>query len=355
MMPSMHRIKDQARFLTFEEYQVKEKEISHHFLQSSLWGCFKARHGWEPCYMGVFDQKKCVGLALALLRKLPRNFLFAYIPKGPAFSETEEAFLQKSLAIRAALKNKYGRRLLFVRMEPHKTAPELPKHMLKKKGWKKAPYDIQYRYTRLIPLSTEEAFWQGLTSKQRNKIKTASRKGVRIYSLSDKDAVAEWYKVYTETACRNAIFIHPLAYYEDFFNTFQSSGTLSFWAAFYEEEMLAGAFIIHYREESLYMYSGSSDKERQRRPNEAIQWAAVREAVSRGSFLYDMWGVAPPEEEHHPWAGLSRFKAGFGGEVAEFAGCWDYPCRPLFYRAFIAAEKIRRILLAFRRKGQRRP
>lgn len=50
-------------------------------------------------------------------------------------------------------------------------------------------------------------------------------------------------------------------------------------------------------------------------------------AKERGALEYDLFGVAPKGEEHHPLSGLSRFKHGFGGERLDRMGCWDYPLK----------------------------
>jgi len=339
-----------VRRLTPEEYKRAGETVPHHFLQSAGWGLFKSRHGWQPLFLGLFRGRACVGLGLALLRRLPRGYLFAYIPKGPSLVPGEKDFTQASGALAEAVRQAAGKKVLFVRMEPHLLRQEIPEEGLRREGWTPAPYDIQYRHTRRITLQDEESLWASFSSKQRNKIKTAERKDGGIKRVRDKEALKKWYEIYCETARRNRIFIHPYDYYEDFFETFSDAGTLSFWIAVYQGRMMAGAFIIHFPGESLYMYSGSSDYERQRRPNEAIQWAALREAMGKGARIYDLWGVAPPGEKDHPWQGLSEFKSGFGGRVEEFAGCWDLPLRRIHYRLFLFAEKMRRLLLSLKRK-----
>ena len=58
-----------------------------------------------------------------------------------------------------------------------------------------------------------------------------------------------------------------------------------------------------------------------------LQITAVVMAKERGALEYDLFGVAPKGEEHHPLSGLSRFKHGFGGERLDRMGCWDYPLK----------------------------
>ena len=58
-----------------------------------------------------------------------------------------------------------------------------------------------------------------------------------------------------------------------------------------------------------------------------LQTTAMMMAKERGALEYDLFGVAPKGEEHHPLSGLSRFKHGFGGERLDRMGCWDYPLK----------------------------
>ncbi len=92
-----------------------------------------------------------------------------------------------------------------------------------------------------------------------------------------------------------------------------------------------------------YLYGASSDEERQRMPNYAVQWAAIQWARERGCTQYDLWGVPDqPEEEleanfrkysHDLW-GVYRFKRGFGGQVKRTVGTADRVYNKLVYRLY---------------------
>jgi len=350
-----------VRFVDEKEYRSLASSFELHFLQSPEWGNFKERHGWQPFRLAVFTNAECIGIGQYLKRRLTSRYAFAYFPKGPScdykncetvktvFSAINE-FIMRSVP-----------EIVFVRYEPdiceavngQTSSLEFPR-MLNGIGMKKSPADIQYRDTRKLPLSTESETWDSFTSKQRNKIKIASKKDVEIKRVQDVVVIDEFFSVYKETAERNNIFIHPISYYREFFTTFVSAGSAEFYGAYFDGEMLAGAFIVHYGKESIYMYSGSCDKERNRRPNEAMQWEAIAEAIRRGSTVYDFWGVAPLDEPNHPWAGLSEFKAGFGGDHIRYIGCYDHPCKSFLYIMLTFAEKARKILLTIKKKLRRR-
>jgi lipid II:glycine glycyltransferase (peptidoglycan interpeptide bridge formation enzyme) len=88
-----------------------------------------------------------------------------------------------------------------------------------------------------------------------------------------------------------------------------------------------------------YLYGASSNEERQRMPNHALQWAAINWARDSGCLSYDLWGVPDeaPALEAEPenlklylndpppgslW-GVYRFKRGFGGQTVRYIGAYD--------------------------------
>jgi lipid II:glycine glycyltransferase (peptidoglycan interpeptide bridge formation enzyme) len=352
-----------VRIVQENEYLDLAQHFQLHFLQSPQWGAFKSRHGWQPFLLGVFNSDgHCIGLGQYLKRRVIGSQCIAYFAKGPACDYSNQELVSQVIsAINSFLKT-YDQEIVFIRYEmdlietldgQSYTIDYRP--LLRNVGCKKAPADVQYRDTRKLALGTMENTWEGFSSKQRNKIKVAAKKEVRIERCSNVATINEFFAVYQETAQRNNIFIHPLAYYQDFFTTFVGQGLAEFYAAWYQERMLSAAFIVHYGQESMYMYSGSIDWERNRRPNEAIQWEAIQEAIRRGATNYDFWGVAPWATLDHPWAGLSEFKAGFGGQHIRYIGCYDYPCKPLSYAVLVAVEKARNGLLQLKKALRQRP
>jgi lipid II:glycine glycyltransferase (peptidoglycan interpeptide bridge formation enzyme) len=72
-----------------------------------------------------------------------------------------------------------------------------------------------------------------------------------------------------------------------------------------------------------------------------LQWEAIKAAKTAGCRTYDFYGIPPVEDPDHPMAGLYRFKTGFGGQLRHYAGCWDIPFRPVLYRLYRLAERLR--------------
>ena len=94
--------------------------------------------------------------------------------------------------------------------------------------------------------------------------------------------------------------------------------------------------------EAVYLYGASSDLKRNLMASYVLQLKAIEDAKAYGCINYDLFGIPPNDDPSHPMAGLYRFKTGFGGTIIHRAGSWDYPCRPLIYKAFRMAESSRK-------------
>ncbi|NCN23699.1 MAG: peptidoglycan bridge formation glycyltransferase FemA/FemB family protein, partial [Gallionella sp.] len=98
-----------------------------------------------------------------------------------------------------------------------------------------------------------------------------------------------------------------------------------------EGELLASAFVIFYNREAVYHYGISTDANRSLPGSYACQWRAIGEAKSRGCTRYNFWGVAPADQPHHRFAGVSIFKRGFGGQEIEYIKAHDLSLSSKYY------------------------
>jgi lipid II:glycine glycyltransferase (peptidoglycan interpeptide bridge formation enzyme) len=60
----------------------------------------------------------------------------------------------------------------------------------------------------------------------------------------------------------------------------------------------------------------------------------------------DLWGILPPDvtDPKNPWAGFSDFKKGFGGEMVQMIGSYDFVAFPVLYWFYTVAFKLRKFL-----------
>lgn len=364
-----------------------------HFLQLREWGLFKEQFGWTSSIITTGNTRHPIGIAgtepdiksgtqilyrtfgppqISSLATLAA-FKLAYIPKGPLVDWQNSAEVEMLLSHVEADCRRRGAGIL--KIEPD--LPDLPANraLLAKFGFRPSSQTVQPRSTILLDISDdEEQILARMKSKWRYNIRLAKRKGVTIRTITEADLPA-FHALMQVTGQRNGFFVHEPAYYEAAYHTFVPEFA-TFLLAEYQGEPLAAVVIMALGNRAWYPWGASSNRERNRMPNYALHWAAIRWAKSRGATLYDLWGIpdsigemgmsmtqaseggiptadVPIDLNNLPqgelW-GVYRLKQGFGGNVFRTVGAWDKPLRPLSFQLYQAGLKVRKELPALRRK-----
>jgi lipid II:glycine glycyltransferase (peptidoglycan interpeptide bridge formation enzyme) len=208
---------------------------------------------------------------------------------------------------------------------------------------------VQPCRTILLDLTkTEDEILAVMHQKTRYNIRLAARKGV-VVRQGTADDLAAFYRLTQVTGARDGFGVHSADYYRAAFELFVPHG----WARLFVAEVhetsidptpVAAIMVFAFGNKAWYMYGASGDEHRERMPNHALQWEAIRWAKSKGCVTYDLWGV-PDEDEATLEAqylerneglwGVYRFKRGFGGRLVRYIGAFDRVYSPLLYRAFL--------------------
>lgn len=180
--------------------------------------------------------------------------------------------------------------------------------------------------------------------KTRYNINLSYKKGVTV-RRADISNIDVWYKLYTETANRNRIFLNDMRYFEALLtaradNT-NSPAEVILLIAELESVPLAAMFLIISGKRGSYLYGASSNYNRNYMATYALQWEAMQIAKQKGCLEYDMFGIAPNPNPSHPLHGLYKFKIGFGGNIYHSLGCWDYPFIEEKYDSFRNLEMVK--------------
>ena len=317
------------------------------FLQSGMWGRFKARFGWQAYAFIVEWADTCIKPLLVLLRRIAPAITMAYIPWGPELPdnfppdplERANALAELARALRLLL----PRTTTFIRFDPLWYSSDTAPH-----SFIKAAADIQPPDTVLIDLTlSHNDRLNAMKPKWRYNIGLAEKRGV-IVSRNDEQGLEAFYRLLTETATRDGIAIHSIDYYRALFEECHNSGSeamqLRLYSAEHEGDILAAIVVLFRGKQAVYLYGASADIKRNVMAPYALQWKAMNDAAELGCIQYDLFGIPPNEDPNHPMAGLYRFKTGFGGNIVHRPGSWDYPCKPLLYALFSNAEKLRKKL-----------
>lgn len=316
-----------------------------HVLQTWEWADFKHRAtGWEPLRQAFYDDdEKLVALASTGIRRLGL-FALMYAPRGPIFAGDDPAAFAPVL--QQLMQSARQHRAIWLKVDPAlATAYGVPGEdddqpdengqqfvrTLKELGWQFSGDQIQFRNTIMIDLTPDEDdILMQMSGNTRRKVRQAYKKDVtiRAATVDDLDLL---YELYTTTSERDDFIIRPRDYYVGLWRELMAADMCHALIAEYDGQAIAHVILLHYGQTCWYFYGASSDAERQRMPNYALQWEAIKWAKSQGYTRYDMWGAPDEFNERDGMWGVYQFKRGFRGTVTRTVGAWDYaPYSPLY-------------------------
>jgi lipid II:glycine glycyltransferase (peptidoglycan interpeptide bridge formation enzyme) len=297
------------------------------FLQSWEWGEVQRALGFD-----VLRFRSGSGLAQVLRRPLPLGKSYWYCPRGP-LGELDLRELARESGIAKGS---------FLRFEPLE-APSKQKLTAVKKC-----LPVQPERTIIVDLRNDEAtLLARMREKTRYNVRLAERKGVRVYRATTVDIDA-FLELMRETAGRDGFRAHPAGHYRTTLEMLAGEmapgprPTASLWFAEHDGRILAANLMISFGDTVTYLHGASSRLRREVMAPYLLHWTIMREAKAHGLGNYDFWGVAPEDAgPKHPWAGISRFKRGFGGEEVEYPGTFDLPLDRFWYTLYSLARRAR--------------
>lgn len=335
-----------------------------HILQTRAWAGVKQAYGWTPDPCLWRDGAGAVQAAALILQRRSRfgvNIL--YVPRGPLLDWHRPDLAAVVLADLEALAR--SRHSIFIKIDPEIAvgrgvpgtleAVEDPAAsailgLLAGRCWLSAADQIQFRNTVLLDLAPPEEVWlERMKPKTRYNIRLAFRKGVQVRPGTAADFPL-LYRLYAETSIRDGFVIRSAEYYHRVWQIFMAAGQAVPLIAEVEGEAVAAVFLFWFAGRAWYLYGMSTAEHRDKMPNHALQWEAMRFARAQGCRVYDLWGAPDVFDESDSMWGVFRFKEGLGGEVLRTPGAWDYPVSPLIYRLY--SNVLPRVLDWMRRRGR---
>lgn len=279
-----------------------------------------------------------------------------YSARGPVCDIHNEEVLKDLTAGVNELAKKYN--AFVVRIEPDiKKDDEAFREIVTRLGYsikddsKNFKDEIQPRFVFRLDLrgKTEDEIFSSFHQKTRYNIRLAGKKGVVIKEGS-RDDLKDFHEIMVETGKRDDFIIRSLEYFEKMYDELATKGHMKLLMAYHEDKPIAGIIPIIYGKNVWYLYGASSNSHRNLMPNYLLQWTMIKEAIARGSNMYDFRGVSGVVDENHPQYGLYRFKKGFNAEFTEFIGEVYIAYKPLWYKLYKISEKTFRTVRKIKKK-----
>ena len=169
--------------------------------------------------------------------------------------------------------------------------------------------------------------------KTRYNIRLAERKGIRVVISKNPDDIRIFNQLNRETTARDKFIPYPDSYYKKQLESLGRAGEIELIIAYFENIPVAAILVSFFGPRATYLHGASSSEHREKMANHAVQWQAFAEAQKMGCAIYDLGGI-DLNDAHPEWAGITRFKQGFGGGEVEYVGTLELPLSPFWYRLY---------------------
>jgi peptidoglycan pentaglycine glycine transferase (the first glycine) len=323
------------------------------FQQSWAWGEFKHQVGVDVIRLAAVSGSRIVGVAQVLhepwrfhqstLSGFHAPLIDANLPTVQ-FQDVLGGLLQ-ALVAEARQRN-----VISLHLEP---AIELGNAARFK------PFEAQHKLRRVPahqPLDTlvldlglsEEKLLTAMHEKTRYNIRLAEKKGVHVEVASaatQRDALEAFITLNKQTAVRDRFQSHGPGYYRRLADHLPGE-MLKVYLAKFEGTVIAANLVVHSGDTATYVHGASGNSHRNVMAPHLLQWRQILDAQLTGIRWYDFFGIETPNRprasrQGSSWAGITRFKQGFGGIVYSYIPAYELIVRPGWYRLVRAARHFR--------------
>jgi len=326
-----------------EQWTGAENQLAPHtFLQSWEWSQSQAALGQKIFRLGIYDYTRLIGLAFVYLIKARRG-TFIFCPHGPVIDWTKAKEIMPIL-LDYLIKLGKNEQADFIRFSPLAKNSQTNNQLFKTLGFRPAPIHMMHpEMAWLLDLAKpEEEILAGMEKRTRYSIRKAQKDGVKITTSASQEYLDKFYGLYRQTAERQGFVPFSEKYLAKELQSFLQSNKVKIYLAHYNDEPIAAAMIVYSNDSAFYHHGASIRKYSNITAAELLQWTAIQDAQLQGLKYYNFWGIAPAGENNHPWAGLTKFKTGFGGFSDQYLHAQDYILKNKYWLNYII-EKLRKI------------
>ncbi len=334
---------------------IKANSSPASFLQSWEWGEFNKEYLANPVKkIAVEDRSELKIIFNLIQKKLPFQKNYIYLPKGPIWDKnySSERFNVYAKLLRQAKDEFEG--AVFIRVNSPYEDRGYTKDFLKRLNFKRPRllvHSEEPKKTILLNLKkTEQDILQEMHKKTRYNIRLAVKKGV-VAKMVNND-LDKYIKIFSnlnhQTAKRNKISIYTDRYYTQLLKLFSFNKAdlkTKLHIAWYNHTPLAAAIVVYFGNAATYLHGASSSEMKNLMAPYLLHWHIIRHAKKQGYKFYDLWGI---DEDKPSWAGITKFKKGFGGEPKIYLGSWDYILDNKWYSLFSIAKTGKEIIKLFK-------
>lgn len=310
------------------------------FLQSWEWGAFHERIGHTIERTGFYQDNTLIGVMLSVVEPAKRG-RYLTVPGGPIIEWVSTETVKHVKQVMEEIGRKH--RCVFVRVRPQSLNNDESRHIFKNLGFIPAPIHLHAQLTLQLDLTkSEDELMMDMRKNTRYELRKALAGDIKVEKTTDPASIRAFYELQLETAQRQKFIPFSYPYLYEQFNVFAAQNMAYLYSSYYQDKLLAQAFIIFYGNEAVYHYGASTQAGREYPGAYLLQWEAIREAKKRGMKRYNFWGITHEHEKNHRFYGLSIFKRGFGGKEVAYLPAQDLVLSKQRYILNTIIEKVRK-------------
>jgi lipid II:glycine glycyltransferase (peptidoglycan interpeptide bridge formation enzyme) len=311
--------------------------------QSYAWGEYKRNHGWTPVRCTGRDKSgRVVAMAQILLKKMPLGIHAGWAPGGPVlqFKGWAPKNIGKALdALWETLQSKYGR--LWVRFHSH--IPNEPELAYVFSGRFHRPiFKVNSEFSQFLDLNLSlEEFEKSMTSKHRYYVRQALAHELTWRHGGDEELQVDLARLHEEMTRGKGMESIRLGI-DEIRKIFAMQGSQAMILnGYHNGEAVTSCLVQRFGNRGFYASAATGAKGRELSAAYAMVHELFRVLKESGMTRLDFAGLDPKTPAAY---GVNHFKRGFGGQLVEYLGEWEYA----------SSEKLRWVInLGIWKKGGR--
>ncbi len=283
------------------------------FLHSQAWVEFNKICKQKNWQLGIYGSDNKLKSVCLIIKVEAKRGKFLLVPHGPQTKNNQKYYLEiwKKHLENLAKKEKCS----FVRIQPILSQSIENQKIFTDLGFKSAPIHVHTELTSVLDISREiKEILMSMRKTTRQMIKKAEKMldSKEIEIIEPLEITPEMYEVYKDTYKRGGAVPYSKNSLQAEWKSFCNSGA-KILAIKYQDNIISWGMVLIHSNRAFY-HQGANILIKKIPASYLIHWKLIEYAKSLGCISYDFWGVSPETEPNHPWANISLFKRGFGGQ-----------------------------------------
>lgn len=291
--------------------------------QSYKWGEFKRASGWIPMRWVARDNGHAiVGMAQILTKTVVPGVRIGWAPGGPVFLFTGSPELDPAgtvLALVAAIEAGQGRAC--IRFDSHVGRNGMLAYAFNQ-ALVRPLFRLNPGYSLNLDLAQPlDVLLKRMTSKHRYYVKKALGGNLQWKAGNDQQSVQEMVRLHTEMAeAKQLEFLKTRPQQVSKLCRVMGKNAVILTGSV-ENIPLTSCLVLVFGQKAFYWMAATSGKGRELSASYAMMYRLFEYLQGQGITQFDFGGVDPQSSAAE---GVNHFKRGFGGELVEYLGEWEW-------------------------------